>query len=280
MVATTEDVFAAATTEAAAQVADAKEPVEPKSAESAPAVTDTDEETIKVLDPVQKRIDELTRRRYDAERRADAAEQRAADRDEWRDRAMQQQHKPAPVVEEPAAVSKTLADFGYDEVAYKAHVLAEARQVATNATKQTLTQEREAISAAEHDEIFADRETEFAKKVPDYFEIARKPPNQGGPSITNEMAAVIKASEVGPAIANYLGRNVPISRQIARLPPLMAAMEMGKIAAKLSNVPTPPQVSGAPPPAPKITPSNAQVDKDPKDWTDKDFAKWREKHMK
>jgi hypothetical protein len=107
MSATTDDVFAAATTEAAALVADAKEP-EPKSADSAPAVTNPDEDTTKVLDPVQKRIDELTRRRYDAERRA---EQVAADRDEWRDRALRVE-KPAAPAEEPAtADDKTLADF-------------------------------------------------------------------------------------------------------------------------------------------------------------------------
>lgn len=269
MSATTDDVFAAATTEAAAQVADAKEPVEPKSAESAPAVTDTDEDTTKVLDPVQKRIDELTRKRYDAERRAD---QVAADRDEWRDRAMRYE-KPSPV-EAPPTAGKSLADFAYDEAAYKAHVLSEARAEATKATRTVLTEERQAQSAAERDAEFAEREAEFAKTVPDYFEVTR-----GNVPITTQMADTIKASDIGPALANYLGRNPSVAAKISRLPPLVGALELGRIAAKLSDVPKPTQVSGAPPPAPKIAPGNAQVDKDPKDWTDGDFVKWRKKHM-
>lgn len=271
MSATTDDVFAAATTEAAAQVADAKEPVEPKSAESAPAVTNPDEETTEVLTPVQKRIDELTRKRYDAERVAD---QVRADRDEWRDRAMRAEKPPAPA-EEPATAGKTLADFAYDEAAYRAHVLAEARREATQATRTVLTEERQAQTTAQRDAEFAEREAEFAKTVPDYFEVTR-----GNVPITKEMAETIKASDVGPALANYLGRNLQIAAKISRMPPLLGALEMGRIAAKLSDVPKPPQVSGAPPPAPKIAPSNAQVDKDPKDWTDKDFAAWRKKHSK
>lgn len=186
---------------------------------------------------------------------------------------MRAEKPPVPAEEPATAAGKTLADFAYDEAAYRAHVLAEARTEATKATRTVLTEERQAQTAAQRDAEFAEREAEFAKTVPDYFEVTR-----GNVPITKEMAETIKASDVGPALANYLGRNLKVAAQISRLPPLLAAMELGKITAKLSDVPKPPQVSGAPPPAPKIAPSNSQVEKDPKDWTDKDFAKWRQKH--
>lgn len=267
MSATTDDVFAAATTEAAAVVADAKQP-EPKSAESAPAVTNPDEDTTKVLDPVQKRIDELTRKRYDAERRA---EQVAADRDEWRDRALRVE-RPAPA-EEPATAGKTLADFAYDEAKYQAHLFQQAEARAVQAAQRVLQSQQQTATTSQRDAEFGEREATFSKDLPDYFEVTR-----GSVPITNEMADVIKSSEMGPALAYHLGKNPQIAAKIARLPPLVGALEMGRILAKLSDVPKPPQVSGAPPPAPKIAPSNAQVEKDPKDWTDADFAKWRKKH--
>lgn len=272
MSATTDDVFAAATTEAAALVADAKEP-EPKSADSAPAVTNPDEDTTKVLDPVQKRIDELTRRRYDAERRAD---QIAADRDEWRDRAMRVE-KPAAPVEEPAAADddKTLADFGYDEVKYKAHLRAIARAEGAKAAEGVFSQKQTQEARTQTVVAHRSRETSFAKNVPDYFEVAHHAP------ITDSMAEIVMESDQSAALAYYLGKNPEVAISISRLPERQQARELGRIeASKLSDVPKPPQVSGAPPPAPKLAPSNSQVEKDPKDWTDTDFAKWRQKHSK
>lgn len=264
-------MFAAATTEAAAQVADAKEPVEPKSADSAPAVTDADEDTTKVLDPVQKRIDELTRRRYDAERRA---EQVAADRDEWRDRALRVE-KPVAPAEEPATAGKTLADFAYDESKYQAHLFKLAEERAVKAAEGVLTQKQTQEARTNLVVAHKGREAAFAKNVSDYFEVAHYAP------VSDSMAEIIMESDQSAALAYYLGKNPEVALTISRLSPIQQARELGRIeASKLSDVPKPPQVSGAPPPAPKIAPSNASVDKDPKDWTDKDFAKWREKHMK
>lgn len=270
MSATTDDVFAAATTEAAAVVADANQP-EPRSADSAPAVTNPDEDTTKVLDPVQKRIDELTRKRYDAER---AADQVRADRDEWRDRAMRAEKPPAPA-EEPATAGKTLADFGYDEAKYQAHLEARVEARAVKAAESVLNQRQTQEARTQTVVAHRSRETSFAKNVPDYFEIAHHAP------ITDSMAELVMESESSAALAYYLGKNPEVAVSISRLPERQQARELGRIeASKLSDVPKPPQVSGAPPPAPKLAPSNAQVDKDPKEWTDKDYAAWRKKHSK
>jgi hypothetical protein len=264
MSATADDV--AATTANAPPVADANETEPKQGAESAPAVTDADESPSKVLDPVQKRIDELTRRRYEAERRAD---QIAADRDEWRDRAMRVE-KPAPV-EEPAAADddKTLADFGYDEAKYKAHLRAIARAEAVKAAEGVLSQKQTQEARTQIVVAHRSREATFSKNVPDYFEIAHHAP------ITNSMAEIVMESENSAALAYYLGKNPEVAVRISQLPERQQARELGRIeASKLSDVPKPPQVSGAPPPAPKIAASDSRVEKDPKDMTDAEFSKW------
>lgn len=269
MGATTDDVFAAATTEAAAQVADAKEP-EPKSADSAPAVTDADEENDGVLTPVQKRINELTREKHDAKRRAD---QIAADRDEWRDRALRVE-KPAQIVEESTPTAgKKLADFGYDEEKYQDYLFKQAEDRAAKAAESVLTRQQNETQRVQMIVAHKARESEFAKKVPDYFEIAHYAP------ITQTLAELVMESDQSAALAYHLGKNPEVATRLSQLPERMQARELGRIEAKLLDAPKPPQVSGAPPPAPKIAPSNAQVEKDPKDWTDTDFAKWRKKHM-
>lgn len=260
-----EEVDVAATTAAAPPVADANGTEPPKSAESAPAVTNPDEDTTKVLDPVQKRIDELTRRRYDAERRAD---QIAADRDEWRDRAMRVERPAAPAEEPATAGKKKLADFGYDEDKYDEYLRERAEALAVKAAEGVLTKKQTQEARAQTVVAHRAREATFAKNVADYFEVAHYAP------ITESMAEIVMESDHSAALAYHLGKNPEVAAKIAQLPPLQQARELGRIEAKLSDVPKPPQVSGAPPPAPKIAASDARVEKDPKDMTDAEFSKW------
>jgi hypothetical protein len=259
MSATADDV--AATTAAAAPVPDGNEQEPTRSADSAPAVTDTDESSNEVLSPVQKRIDELTRRRYDAER----------DRDYWREQAQRAlpRQEPTPPAEAPAAGKKKLADFGYDEDAYEAYLLERSQSVAVKATREELNREQQATQSRRREAEFTSREQKFSKDLPDYFEVTR-----GHVPITAEMAETIKESELGPAIAYHLGKNPDVAASIAQLTPLQQARELGRLEAKLAEKPKPPQVSGAPPPAPKLAAANARVDKDPKDMSDAEFSKW------
>ena len=236
MSATADDV--AATTATAPPVADANEPEPKQGAESAPAVSNTDEETTRVLDPVQKRIDELTRRRYDAER----------ERDYWREHAQRAQAQPEPQapVEEPQAVGKTLADFAYDESKYQDYLFKQAEARAVAAAEKVLTQKQTETARFQTVTAHKEREAEFAKKVPDYFEVAHYAP------ITDSMAEVIMESENSAELAYHLGKNRQVALNLARLPPLQQAREIGRLEAKLAGKPTPAQVSGAPPPAPRL----------------------------
>src|SRR6185369_2469317 len=237
MSATADDV--AATTATAPQVADANEPEPTQGAESAPAVTNPDEDTSKVLDPVQKRIDELTRRRYDAER----------ERDYWREHAQRVQEpkpEPKPPAEAPQDVGKTLADFAYDESKYQAYLFKQAESRAVAAAEAVLSKKQTETARFQTVTAHKERESEFAKKVPDYFEVAHYAP------ITESMAEIIMESDNSAELAYPLGKNSQVALNLSRLPPLQQAREIGRLEAKLAGKPTPAQVSGAPPPAPRL----------------------------
>jgi hypothetical protein len=253
-----EEVDVAATTAAATQVPDGNEQEPTRSAESAPAVTDTDEAN-EVLSPVQKRIDELTRKRYEAQR----------DAEYWREQALRAQPKPElPKPEEPPPAGKKLADFGYDEDKYQDYLFQQAEARAVKAAESVLTRKQTETARVQTISAHKEREAEFAKKVPDYFEVAHYAP------ITDSMAEIVMELDQSAELAYHLGKNPKVAAQIARLPERQQALELGKIVAKLSDVPKPPQVSGAPPPAPKIAAANGRVDKDPADMTDAEFSKW------
>jgi len=239
MSATADDV--AATTAQAPPVADANEELT-QGADSAPAVTNPDEDTTKVLDPVQKRIDELTRRRYDAER----------ERDYWREHAQRAQppKQEAPPVETPPAVSKTLADFAYDESKYQDYLFKQAEARAVAAAEKVLTQKQTETARVQTVTAHREREAEFAKKVPDYFEVAHYAP------ITDSMAEIIMDSDISAELAYHLGKNRQVALNLSRLSPLQQAREIGRIEAKLAAKPKPPAISDAPPPAPKLAGNN------------------------
>lgn len=239
MGATADDV--AATTAEGSQVPDGNEPELKQSAESAPAVTNTDEESSKVLDPVQKRIDELTRKRYDAERERDYIRQ---ERDYLREQA-RPKAEPAPV-EAPQAIGKTLADFAYDESKYQDYLFKQAETRAVAAAEKVLSQKQTETARFQVVSAHKEREAEFAKKVPDYFEIAHYAP------ITESMAEIVMDSDISAELAYHLGKNRQVALNLSRLSPLQQAREIGRIEAKLAAKPTPAAVSNAPPPAPRL----------------------------
>lgn len=179
------------------------------------------------------------------------------DRDHWRDLAMQfarpaQETPPAPT---PAEPEKTLADFDFDDVRYQAYVRQSLRTAlsaeARAAAKAELAAEREQQESHRRTTSFKGRESEFAKTVEDYNDVARNP----SLPVTRDMAEVIQDSDDGPALLYHLGKNPDIAEKIAMLPPKAAARELGKIEARLAferEKAKPEKVSKAPPPPPKV----------------------------
>jgi len=190
----------------------------------------------------QKRIDKATRKQRDAER----------DRDYWREQALKaEKPEPAPVKPETLEV-KTLEDFDFDETKYQAYIFQTAQEQAVQAAKSALSEDKATNDAKSRQKAFESKEQKYSKTVDDYMEVTRNPDVM----ITKDMVDIAASSEDGPALLYYLAKNPDISDNIARLSPIDAAREMGRIeATKLSAEPK--KQTKAPKPPPKIDGVNA-----------------------
>tara|TARA_R110000772_G_scaffold190288_5_gene301124 strand:+ start:41 stop:823 length:783 start_codon:yes stop_codon:yes gene_type:complete len=98
-------------------------------------------------------------------------------------------------------------------------------------------------------EAYADREEEARTKYDDFEQVAYNP----NIPITSVMAETIRASDVGPDVAYYLGSNPKDAGRISRLTPYLQAKELGKIEAKLATDPPVKKTSSAPAPIAPVT---------------------------
>ena len=228
---------------------------EQKGVEPSDSSTETAEKN-----PAQKRIDELTRIRRDTER----------DRDYWRDQAIS--NKPEPpkeVVKEPI---KTLANFDFDESAYAEYIADRVEAGAVDKAMQKLEENQDRENAGRRQSSFKGKEADFSKEIDDYQDVARNP----SLSISEPMRDVITDMDDGPAVLYYLGKNPDIADNIAYLPPMSAARELGRIEAKLAakNGET---VSKAPEPAPKLKAGNPAIEKSPDEMNQSEWNAHRRK---
>ena len=131
-----------------------------------------------------------------------------------------------------------------------------ADALATRKAEELLAQRELQRQQAELLDAYHDREEQARDKYDDFEQVAYNPKLP----ITNVMADTIRASDVGPDVAYYLGSNVKEAERIARLPPLLQAKEIGKIEAKLASDPAPTRkASSAPTPISPVTNRAASV---------------------
>lgn len=217
---------------------------------------------------VQKRLDELTKNWRSAER----------ERDHWRELALRslQQEKPSqPEIPPP---TKTLADFNFDESAYAKYLIEHATSHAEKVALERAKEQEQRQKATERLLAYKSKAAEFAKTAPDFEQVAHNPDLP----ITDAMAEVIQQSDDGPALAYYLGKNPDIAYQISRLPPTLAAKELGRIEGMLltkKEAAKPKKVSEAPPPPNRLSGSEPAIEKDPDKMTAEEWLKWREKQL-
>lgn len=211
------------------------------------AASGTDEPSKPKNRGVGKRIDELTKARYDAER----------ERDYWREQAMRQQQgqQQPPSNPDPAPAAASQADTG------------EPTLESCDFDQAKFTREWYAWRRAEDQKIEAaqKRQAAFQEKVaafrathPDYDAVTGNP----ALPITQQVADVILDTEDPPAVAYYLGQNPSEAAAIAQMTPVQIARAIGKIEAKLSappaaseppRQPAPKTVTQAPPPVTTLT---------------------------
>lgn len=190
---------------------------------------------------VGKRIDELTKEKYDAQR----------ERDYWREQAMaqtrqgqpQQQAQPVQAAEQDTG-EPTLESCNFDVAEFnRAHY------------KWMRGQERQYEQAQARHQKFVESEAAFRADHPDYDAVVRDP----SLPITQPMAEEIADTDNPPAIAYYLGQNPQEAAAIAQMTERAMSRAIGRIEAKLSAQATPAPVQTRQPEPKTVTRAPAPV---------------------
>jgi hypothetical protein len=178
-------------------------------------------------DGVQKRIDELTRARREAERQVEY----------WRGVATQT----APAIGTDKPVK---ADYADDD----AYIEAVAEWTAVQAV--TKVQQAQAAQAETGARMAAweAREAETKAAIPDYDEVV----SGSTAPVKQHVVDVLMESESGPALVYHLAKNADVVERLNGLSPARAAIELGRLEATLT-APAVKQPSNAPAPITPIT---------------------------
>jgi hypothetical protein len=167
----------------------------------------------------QKRIDELTAKKYEAERRAAYFE------------GLANAGTAKPVETQPAVPDRYDDPEGYDRYLIE----------------QTKRELREELSGQRRLTTYGERVAKIREAKPDYDSVTTNPDL----AITPAMAEVIMESDVGPEVAYHLGTNPAEAARIASLSEKLQAKELGRLEERLSQPVKAPQARTPPPPPPQ-----------------------------
>lgn len=229
--------------------------------ESAPGVDSQDQDDEEAASPkgLKKRFKKLNGKIRDLETQL---AQRAAPQE-----VKQALASPQPATDPQApkeADFESYAEFIDARADYR-FALAQSKKEAENA------QARQATEAQQREADWKAKVAETIKRIPDYDEVL----SDSEITVSQAMHEAILASDAGPSLIYHLAKNPAEAARIKALPPLKAALEMGKLEAKfapdLEKKPT--TVSKAPrPPSPVGgTSLSSDLGKEP---DPKDFAAW------
>ena len=261
----------------AAPVESAPTPEQP-TAPAAPAIEGQEQQPAAdkpAVPRIQKRIDQLTRERYDEQRRAQALEAELA---QFK-RQQAEQYQRSQIEAEMPDIGRyqSLADYNRDMALWaaklgetQANTRWEARQQAERAqqaqeyAQMAHQQQRIAAENARLDAKLA----EGTKKYSDFQQAVMNPDL---PSVRGSpLMEIILESEHAVDVAYALAKNPAELDRLLSLPPAVAAREVYRMDSKFGgNGPT-----SAPPPPPQRN-GSATGQKDPSQMSDAEFAKWR-----
>lgn len=191
----------------------------------------------------QKRVNELTRQRYEAQREAQRVQAEMA---ELRQQVARLTQPPPP-------------DPSQDFPAYVRHLASEEARSLVEAQQGQWQQQQEQQRFQTIAQQYATREAEYVASHPDYPEAVEAFVSVVGEN--PQLAEVLMTSDHGPAVAHYLGSHLDEAAQIAALPPHLAAAAVARIEARVS-APKPKPVTKAPSPVPTVSGGAAPQPKD------------------
>ena len=214
----------------------------------------------------QERVNEITRARREAERRAEALE---------RELATLRQQQPAQHQPQNSDKPPSIADYDYDLDRFTAAMTEYAVKQAEARAESRITTKAQQERQQNMQRTYAERAAKYAADNPDFD----KSIDELGRAIrfSPEVVEAIAASEHGPAVAHYLAQHLDEADEVSRLPSHLAALKLGRIEAQVSAPKTKP-VTKAPDPAPTLG-GGAAASKDPDRMTTDEWLAWRRKQL-
>lgn len=192
----------------------------------------------------QERVNEITRARRDAERGLEA-ERGERMRLEQELQQYRQQSAPQPAQSDAPKIE----DYDYDLTAWSAAVASHAETKARALVSEEFSSREAQRNHQSVTENFASRSEAYAKENPSYAadlaavdEVIKFP---------QETIDLVYGLENAPAVAHYIAKDFDLADRISRMSPVHAALEIGRLEAKLSAPKTVP-VSNTPAPTPKV----------------------------
>lgn len=266
--------------EAPAIAAEAPVTTAPDTAEAQPAdpkPVDPEGETKKALRGVQKRINELTRERHEAEARG------RAEAEHWRNQAMAaaqrlqqiEQGAPKPRLEQ----FEGLEQYTEAVARHEAEKLVRERAAVDQQAYFADMQQRQQVAAqqaaqAQYQRVLNQKLEVATKKFPDFLDVVTSeelPGLQGTPAFE-----AMLESDLGAEVLYYLGKNPARAHQIAALSPIGQVREIGRIEAALQSGKI---VSSAPPPPETVGSGRGGATKDPAKMSYDEFVAFRRKQI-
>lgn len=212
---------------------------------------------------VQKRIDELTREKYEAKKETD----------EWRKKAENMPLTTVPASEISSDRPLPPAELEFDSIeefktarAKYEDDLEVWREKTRTTINNTVKARQEQDRLAEKFIVDANRMTE---KYTDFNEVVNQP------IFAPQIQRAIFSSDFAPEIGYYLAKNPVVNDRLHSLDPLSLGREIGKLEVKFSEARTK-FVSSAPPPLKPLEGNDAPV-KDPADMEIKEWMEWNKK---
>jgi len=163
---------------------------------------------------------------------------------------------------------KPSSEYETDEEYQRALIRAEL----TEAERARARREQEAAAKRAQEErqrLWEARADEAKARIPDFEQVAY---SQSVP-YSQSMLQIVQESEQGPEIAYHLGKNPHEADRIARLSPLEAAREIGRLESRFAAS-APKKVSTAPTPPKTISGQGAQEEKTPEQMSYDEYKKW------
>jgi hypothetical protein len=206
---------------------------------------------------VQKRINELTREKYEARRQVDALR---AELEQLRTQV--QPRQPAPNPQE-------------DPEGFIAHLAREEAKKLFESERATTAQQQEQARFQSLAQQHAERAVKFAAEHPDYAEAEDNLVSMLGQDPM--LAEILMSSEHGPLVVHHLGTHLDEAAQLALMPPHLRIAHVARLEARLS-APKPKPVTKAPDPTPSLG-GGAPATKDPDRMSTDEWLAWRNSQL-